>query len=223
MNYNWARVGVFNAHNEAEQVAELDRIRRGQPIQDLGDHWMTWTMGDMDLCSWQRQHLVRDGRNRLERLYWTQDHIQFTRHAVERMYQRGSNLDGYIWNLGLENIQDYLTPLLKLQPLDGVITGRSDIVIPYKTGAVIGDLVHSDNTFGIEANRVGMFVSYQPIGLDKQKVITFRAQTYIDKQLIQPEQQNVIDLIDQGRMSVAAQAMEMIPVNEYREVILKRN
>jgi hypothetical protein len=175
----------------------------------------------MDLCSWQQQHLTRDGKNRLERLYWTQDHIQFTRHAVERIHQRGSNMAGYEWDLGLKDLPDYIAPLLTLRQIDGVIAGRSDIVVPYKSGALIGDLVHSDNIFGIRADRIGLLVNYTPI-ISKPTNITFRAQTYIDRELIQPEQQAVIDLIQQGRMAIAAQAMTMIPVNEYREAILER-
>lgn len=220
---NWARLGIYHTQTQQDQVSTLDAIRTRQAWQAPGDHWLTWRYNDTDVCCWQRQHLILDGKNRLETLTWRQDHLEFTAHAIERLHQRGGNLQQYEWNLGHKDLAEYLRPLVKLALADEIIVGRSDLVLSWQSGAFVGDIVNSDEYFGVRAHRAGLLTRYEIVSTPPAEFLKFRAHTWIaDSQMSDP-QRSVVDLQRAGRMSLAAQAMDMMPITQYREVEIRRS
>ena len=212
----WAKYGVFNTRHEMEASANSIRLTKNKPILPLGDHWKFWDFQGRDLIAYDTETILTDGQGITDLIYQG-DSITFTLHSLEQMYVRGgfSIEKNYQPNLGLdpEMLKTYLTSMYNhsFEPVLGSMAARSDIILPFRGGALLGN-VRLGETYHIR--RVNG--KYYMLRLPMPK--KFRAETWINKALLRPDQSAVCDALLSGDAEQAIELMKTIEAFQYEEV-----
>lgn len=219
VGYNWAKVGIFNVRIEAEQVANCERLRRGLPIVKFGTHWGSWRHMDKDFLQIQHETIKYDNQNNIIGFKYTSDNISWTPHCLERLWERnGFGLGSEVeHNLGIDNLDKYLTYINdgKASLVLGEIAIRSDIVVPFLGGLLLGIVKTGEIEFGIQRKGKkchfwGNNGSWISPSIGMPAVHRFCAQTWIPLDLARDDQRQVAELLSAGLWQSAADKMKAI-------------
>lgn len=214
---DWARYGVFNTRHEMEGSANQIRLTKKLQIFPLGDHWCFWNHNGRDLISHNTETIRSDSRGVTDLIY-ANDSVSFTRHCLQQLYVRGgmSVETHYKRHLGLDykSIQSYYDSVYNHsfdEDVMGSLAFRSDIVVPFRGGALLGNVRFSEI---VRVTRRGDTYYMLP---DDRKHKTIRAETWISNNLLRPDQREVCEALLGGDASRAAEIMKAMPAFQYEQ------
>lgn len=232
--YNWAKVGMFNVRIEAEQVANCERLRKGLPVVKFGTHWNTWRHDGHDYLQIQRETLECDSQKQITGFKYISDNITWTTHCLERLWERnGFGLGSEVeYNLGIANLDKYLGYINDGKPsrVLGEIAIRSDVVVPFLGGLLLGIIKTGEIEFGMrrKGKKCHLWVEDNgaltcPYTGTKTTHHRFTALTWIALDKARDEQQAVAELLSAGDWLSAAQRMMDIKAYQYEAINPKQH
>lgn len=227
--YNWAKVGVFNVRIEAEQVANCERLRKGLPIVKFGTHWNTWRHDGNDFLQIQREVFEYDSQKQITGFKYISDNITWSVHSLERLWQRygvglGSETE---YNLGIRDLDKYLKYINdgRAHMVMGEMAIRSDVVVPYNGGLLLGIIKTGETEFGIRRKANKCYTWHETNGSLPNPYSgsltihhRFCAMTWISWDQARDEQRAVAEHLISGDWLLAAQLMKSLPAYDYQAV-----
>jgi hypothetical protein len=206
----WARVGLFDVIPEAEQIANGDRLLKGRTPVVYGNHFFSWRAHDYLFAAYQEETILRDAMNRIVGFTYTSDNLHWTPHAIERLWQRygeGITAKNYQANLGLAQLESYIKQLRGLAKSslldDNQQALRTDLIVPYRDGALLGSVRLGESQFGYKNNKP----------FCGGRTLHFCAHTWISGEQMRPEQRQVCQAILANDID---QAVQLMNKNDFR-------
>jgi hypothetical protein len=200
----WARVGLFDVVPEVEQLANGHRLQKNKNPVEYGNHFMAWENIDNLFAGFQEETVIKDGLGRITGMTYRNDNINWTPHAIERLWQRdglGIKVQNYQPNLGIGALKEYLSlvhPSAKSSLIEqGQVAVRTDLIVPCRGGALLGSIRLGESS-----------VSYKGVEVKFGKLEhKFCAHTWISEEQLRPEQWQICDAILNNQMELAAELM----------------
>lgn len=201
----FAHLGLFNVVKEDDHLANADRFRHKKEPVLFGNHWLHWNTSHNTVFLAHQQELVkRDSLGRVIQVIYQEDSINYTPHAIERLWQRSSRgiAEDYEPNLGLGDIANYLrrfntiadSPLLNA----GEVALRTDIPLPFRNGLFLGSVRLGEGSMLLESSGVGF----------SGRRLKFCAHTWVASDQLSSDQRTVRDLLVAQQWEDAADFIE---------------
>ena len=204
IDHQWARSGLFDAIPEAESIAQGHRFQRNKTPVVFGNHFLAWRTTDNLFACYQEEILVKDGQGRITAATYKSDSLNWSPHAIERLWQRdglGIRAASYVPNLGIDCLEECIELLRPLAqtPLidDNQIALRTDLIVPFRNGALLGSVRLGEGTVTYTATDV-KFDKHQP---------RFCAHTWVSPEQLRDSQRAVCEAILGNQPQLAADLM----------------
>jgi hypothetical protein len=155
--HEWAHCGLFDIIPEEESIAQGLRFRQDKTPVVFGNHFMSWRTTDNLLACYQEESIIKDEQGRIT----AADSLNWTPHAIQRLWERdgiGIRAANYVSNLGIECLDEYLD--LVRASAKTVLTEagqyalRTDLIVPYRGGALLGSIRLGEGTVTYTATDV---------------------------------------------------------------------